>query len=409
MPSPVEDPASRSETRRFLTLVAAGLSMVGPFTIDTYLPSFPDIEAAFGVDRALLSQSLGVYLATFGLSTLIWGPLSDRFGRRRVILASLFLYVLASAGCALATGFHGFMLARTLQGLAASGGFIAGRAMIRDAHDAPAAHRAMSQVTLVFALAPAIAPILGGWLHDHLGWRSVFWFLTGFGILLTGLTVCIKETLLQEHRQSFHPVAVLRVYAHTLKNRLFLRLIFSLAFSFAGLFLYIAGAPTVIYDFLGLGSNDFGLQFIPMVGGMMLGSWISSRLAHRWPTRRTVSTGLGLMFLAVLLNLALAAFFAAGILVVIGPLVIHALGLAIAMPAITILALDCFPRHRGSAASMQGFLQMLMNAGVASVAVPLLHTQWLYFVLGQFLFVLFALLLWFRVERGDARPEVHHV
>lgn len=404
MPSPVEGAASRSETRHFLTLVAAGLSMVGPFTIDTYLPSFPDIEAAFGVDRALLSQSLGVYLVTFAVSTLIWGPLADRFGRRRVILASLFLYVLASAGCALATGFHGFMLARTVQGLAASGGFIAGRAMIRDAHDAQAAHRAMSQVTLVFALAPAIAPILGGWLHDHLGWRSVFWFLTGLGVVLIGLVFLLEETLAPENRRSLRPTVVFGVYLRTLQHGRFLRLVASLALAFAGLFLYIAGAPTVIYDFLGLGAADFGWQFVPMVAGMMAGAWLTGRLAHRWPVRRTVSLGLSLATAAALLNLALAAFIEAGIAPVIAPLVLYAFGLAIAMPAITILALDCFPEHRGTAASMQGFLQMLLNAGVASGVVPLLHSKWLHFSLGQVLFVLAALALWLMTASTPGKP-----
>ncbi len=389
--------------RRYLTVVTALLSMVGPFTIDTYLPSFPAIEADFGVDRVMLSHSLSVYLAAFAVSTLFWGPLADRLGRRRVILASLSTYTLAAIGCAMATQMTSFLWFRTVQGLAASGGFIAGRAMIRDAHEPQAAHRAMSQVTLLFAVAPAIAPVLGGWLHDQLGWRSVFWFLTGFGILLIGLVACIEETLAPAQRQSLQPSAVLQVYARTLRQRRFLGLVLCLALAFAGLFLYIAGAPTVIYDFLGLGSEDFGVQFIPMVGGMMLGAFLSSRLAHRWPVQHTVLGGLGLVTLAVLLNLLLALLFEPGILTVIGPLVMYAFGLAVAMPAITLLALDCFPRHRGTAASMQGFLQMLINAGVASVAVPLLHTQWLHFVLGQLAFLLLALLSWSSI-RQDKPP-----
>lgn len=409
-PASTEVRAPHPGTHTYLTLIAALLSMVGPFSIDTYLPSFPDIEAAFHISRALLSQSLGVYLMAFALSTLIWGPLADRIGRRRVILASLSLYVLASIGCALAQDAQFFIFMRILQGLAASGGFIAGRAMIRDAHDADAAHQAMSQVTLLFAVAPAIAPVLGGWLHDQFGWRSVFWFLTGFGVLLIGLVAFIEETLAHEHRQPFHPSAVLRVYARTMKHRRFLALALSLSLAFAGLFLYIAGAPTVIYDFLGLGSDDFSLQFIPMVGGLMLGAFLSSRLAHRWPTQRTVTVGFGLVALAVLLNLVQAAFFEAGILTVIGPLVIYAFGLAIAMPALTILALDCFPHHRGTAASIQGFLQMLINAGIASIAVPLLHTRWLHFALGQLVFLLLALLLWYQIRyRAKFQPGKHHV
>lgn len=407
-PTANRDITGKSETRPWLTIIAALLAMIGPFSIDTYLPSFPDIEAEFGVSRTLLSQSLGVYLLAFAFSTLFWGPLTDRIGRRLVILISLLLYVLASVGCALANDIQVFTVMRILQGLGASGGFIAGRAMIRDAYSAKAAHKAMSHVMLLFALAPAIAPVLGGWLHDQFGWRSVFWFLSGFGILLIVLVFFIKETLAHEQRQSFHPVAVLRVYSSTVKHSQFLALVLSLSLVFAGLFLYIAGAPTVIYDFLGLGSNDFGLQFIPMVGGIMLGALLSSHLAHRWPTSRTVTVGLGLVAFAVLLNLMLAICCDAEILTVIGPLVIYAFGLSIAMPALTILALDCFPSHRGTAASMQGFLQMLTNAGVASIAVPLLHTQWLHFALGQFVFLMLALALWLRIKPNADLPQERH-
>lgn len=387
---------------RYLTIIAALLAMIGPFSIDAYLPSFPAIEAEFGVSRALLSQSLAVYLLAFSISTLFWGPLADRYGRRLVILVSMLLYTLGSIGCALAGSAESFLLMRVLQGLAASGGFIAGRAMIRDAHDAKEAHRAMAQVMLLFALAPAVAPVLGGWLHDQFGWRSVFWFLTVMGCALTLMGLCITETLPGEQRRSLHPASVMRVYAAAILNRRFLFLILCLALSFGGLFLYIAGAPTVIYDFLGLGSDDFGWLFVPMVAGMMLGASISGRLSHRWPAQRTISAGLLVMTFAIVLNLALANRAPAGIFSLVGPVVLYVIGLAIMMPAITVMALDCLPTHRGTAASMQGFVQTLVNAAVASIMVPLLHGLWLHFVLGQLLFLLLAAALWYRLglQRG---------
>jgi len=379
---------------RHLTLIAALLSMLGPFSIDTYLPSFPAIEVEFGISRALLSQSLGFYLLAFAVSTLVWGPVADRFGRRPVIVVSMALYTLGSIGCALAESVEVFLLLRIAQGLAASGGFIASRAMIRDAHDAASAHRAMSQVMLLFALAPAMAPILGGWLHDYFGWRSVFWFLSAFGSMLVLLGFFIGETLVDENRQSIHPGAVTRVYLRALLNQRFPALIFSVSFSFAGLFLYIAGAPTVIYDFLGLGSKDFGWLFIPIVAGLVAGASISSRLAHRWPAHRTIKVGFCVMIVAAALNLLDVNLAAASIFVVIGPLVLYVIGLSLMMPAITVLAMDCLPNHRGTAASMQGFLQMITNAGVASFAVPLLQARWMNFVLGQFTFLSLALMFW---------------
>ncbi len=383
---------------RYLTVIAALLAMIGPFSIDAYLPSFPDIEAEFGISRAILSQSLSVYLLAFSISTLFWGPLADRFGRRLVILVSMVLYTLGSIGCALANSAETFLLLRVVQGLAASGGFIAGRAMIRDAHDAKEAHRAMSQVMLLFAVAPAIAPVLGGWLHDQFGWRSVFWFLTTMGVALILMGFYITETLHRDQRRSILPSSVIRVYAATILNRRFLFLILCLALSFGGLFLYIAGAPTVIYNFLGLNSDEFGWLFIPMVGGMMLGASISGRLSHRWPAQRTISAGLLVMTAAAALNLVIVNWAAASILTVVGPIVLYVTGLAVMMPAITVLALDCLPTHRGTAASMQGFVQTLANAAVAGIAVPLLHGRWLHFVLGQLLFLLLAAGLWHRLE-----------
>ena len=221
--------------------------MIGPFSIDAYLPSFPTIEAEFGVGRAVLSQSLGVYLLAFGISTLFWGPLADRYGRRLVIIASMAMYTLGSVACALAANAESFIFLRIVQGLAASGGFIAGRAMIRDAHDAEAAHRAMSQVMLLFALAPAIAPVLGGWLHDQFGWRSIFWFLSIYGSLMVLMGFFISETLGTAERRSIHPSAVARVYIIAVSHKRFLMLIFCMSFSFAGIVLYIAGAPSVRY------------------------------------------------------------------------------------------------------------------------------------------------------------------
>lgn len=381
--------------------------MVGPFTIDAYLPSFPDIETSFGISRAMLTQSLAVYLIAFAISTLLWGPLSDRIGRRLVIMSSLLIYISASIGCAMANDSNSFMLFRVLQGFAASGGFIASRAMIRDAHDAQAAHRAMAHVILLFAVAPAIAPILGAWLHDLFGWRSVFVFLALLGFMLMVMTFFIEETLASHKRKSFHPTAVFRVYGRTLQHRKFITMTLSLAFGFSGIFLYIAGAPSVIYDFLGLGTNDFGLQFIPMVSGMMLGAFVSSKLAHRWLPRRIIFTGFSIIAVAVVLNILQSSLLEAGVLNIIGPLVIYAFGLSIIMPAITILALDCFPENRGAAASMQGFFQMSVNAGVAGIAVPLLHTSNLHFVLGQVVFSLLSLLLWYFAKYHQTNSPIN--
>ena len=378
------------------------LSMIGPFSIDAYLPSFPSIEASFEISRAMLSQSMSVYLIAFALSTLVWGPISDRIGRRLVILVSLLIYIAASIGCAFSNDLNSFLIFRTLQGFAASGGFIASRAMIRDAHDAESAQKAMSQVIMLFAIAPAIAPVLGAWLQDHFGWRSVFWFLMGFGVLLYIMTSFVKETLAKEHQQSLRPSMVLKTYSKMITHRQFVGLVLSISCSFSGVFLYIAGAPTVIYDFMELTSSDFGLLFIPIVSGLIFGSFISGKLAHRLPKMQTIRLGFSIMTFAVLLNILQIFIFKVSVLNIVGPLVIYVFGLALIIPAITIMVLDFFPRNRGSAASMQGFFQMLVSAGVAGIAVPFLQVSRQHFVFGQAGFLLAALIFWYLSRQNSS-------
>ena len=376
------------------------MTMIGPFTIDSYLPSFPDIEAEFNISRALLSQSLSSYLVAFAISTLILGPLADRLGRRHVIFGSLLFYIAASIGCALSTDYNTFLIFRLLQGAAAGGGLVAGRAMIRDVYSPQDAHRAMSRVMMLFAVAPAIAPIIGGWLHDLFGWHSVFYFLAIFaGAVFFLVYFYLAETLVTAQRQSFHPIKVARVYGRTLVHSRFLILVFVVASSFGGMFLYIAGAPTVMFDFLKLGSTDFGLMFVPIVIGLILGSGLSSRLAHRWPIERTIKLALTLMVLATLLNVAQAFWLTTMISTTVLPLALYACGMGIAMPALTVMALDCFPNNRGTASALQGFMQMMGNALIASLAVPLLSFQPSYLALGQLALLVCALLLWWLLPR----------
>jgi DHA1 family bicyclomycin/chloramphenicol resistance-like MFS transporter len=389
---------SHQSPPKHLTLIVALTSMIGPFTIDTYLPSFPDIEAQFGISRALLTQSLAFYLAAFACSTLVLGPLADRLGRRQVILGTLLFYMAASVGCAMSNDYSTFLLFRLLQGAAAGGGLVSGRAMIRDVYKPQDAQRAMSRVMMLFGLAPAVAPVIGGWLHDAFGWRSVFYFLAIYSIMVfTLILIRIPETLPLSMRQSFHPLNVARVYGRVLTHRRFQSLVFMVACYFGGMFLYIAGAPTLIFDFLHLDSNDFAVMFLPMVGGMMCGAWLSGRLAHHWPAERTIKLALVLMTAGTLLNSAQALWLTQAAITAVPPLVLYTVGIGMAMPAMTVLSLDCFPNNRGTASAMQGFIQMLGNALISSVAVPLLSLQPAHMALGQTTLIAIALLLWWRL------------
>ena len=383
---------------RGLTTIIALMTMIGPFTIDAYLPSFPDIEAEYGISRALLSQSLGFYLAAFAIATLVLGPLADRLGRRWVIFISLLFYVAASIGCAQSDTYEMFLFFRIMQGAAAAGGLVTGRAMIRDVYPPKEAHRAMARVMMLFAIAPAIAPIIGGWLHDLFGWHSVFYFLAIYAsAILLLVFIQIPETLAVSMRQSFHPVNVARVYGHTLIHRRFQSLIFIMGAYFGGMFIYIAGAPSVIFDFLNLGVSDFYVLFVPLVAGLMCGAWISGRLSHQWPMERTVKLALSLMLLGSLLNTVQAQWLEPMVITAVAPLVLYTCGIGIAMPAMTVLSLDCFPKNRGTASALQGFVQMMVNAFVSSIAVPLLIYQPSWLAMGQLSILIIALLLWWRL------------
>ena len=402
-----EVPVAHSETPpKHLTLIVALLTMIGPFTIDTYLPSFPAIEAEFAVSRALLSQSLAFYLAAFAISTLVWGPLSDRLGRRAVVVSTLLLYLFASLGCALAGDYGSFLFFRLLQGVAAGGGLAAGRTMIRDVHSPQDAQRAMSRVMMLFALAPAVAPVIGGWLEDAFGWHSVFYFLALYsGLMLVLILLRIPETLPTSMRQSFHPLNVVRVYGRTLIHRRFQSLVFMLACYFGGMFLYIAGAPTVVFDFLKLGVDDFGVLFVPLVGGLICGAWLSGRLAHRWHVERTITLALSMMTVGAVLNTAQALTLSPLVVSTIIPLVFYTTGIGIAMPAMTVLSLDCFPHNRGAASAVQGFIQMMGNALIASLAVPLLGHRPDWLALGQLSLVVITLLLWRYLPPSEQKGE----
>jgi DHA1 family bicyclomycin/chloramphenicol resistance-like MFS transporter len=394
-------PSGRSAAE--LIIIIALLTMVAPFSIDTYLPSFPEIGRELAASPIQMQQTLSLYLAAFSVMTLVYGPLSDAFGRRRVILFAMAVYVATSIGCAIASDFQWLLLMRIGQGLSASGGLIVGRAVVRDAFAGSRAQRAMSNVMLVFALAPAVAPIIGGWLHSVAGWRSVFWFLTGLGVFLWLLVALrLPETLSHENRHSPHPAHIAKSYRRALSTRRFVMLIAIFALNFGGFFLYIAGSPAVIYDFLHLGAHDFWRLFVPLVVSLMLGSFLSGRLAGRCTPAQAAAIGALLMFAGAGINLLANLLLAPSLLTTIAPLTIYVSGMALSIPNVTLLVLDVFPHHRGLSAALQGFVQTLFNSIVAGAITPWASVHPLTMaatMLGLNLCAALLWIVWYRVYR----------
>lgn len=365
-------------------MILAALAMIGPFTIDTYLPAFPFVAADLQATPAQMQQTLSLYLLTVALMTLFHGTLSDSFGRRPVILASLAVYVITAIGCALASSFPQLLFWRAVQGLAAGAGMIVGRAIIRDSLQGHEAQRLMSLVTMIFGIAPAIAPVIGGWLQSALGWRAIFWFLALYGsAALAAACWRLPETHPVAARQPFHARPLLRNYLHLGSDVRLVLLCLAVAFNFSGFFLYIVSAPALIYDLLHLTATDFPYLFVPGIGGVMLGAFLSGRLAGRLTPLRTVFAGYLAMAGAAVLNITYSALFPPALPWTVLPVMLYSMGMALAMPSLTLLALDRFPQLRGMTASLQGFAHSLLAGITAGVVSPLVSGYALTLALGM--------------------------
>jgi DHA1 family bicyclomycin/chloramphenicol resistance-like MFS transporter len=377
--------AARPSTRR-LALLLGGLAMFGPFSIDTIFPAFPAIGAQLGADKVAMQQTISVYLVAYALTSLLHGPLSDAIGRRRVILGGLVVFAAASAGCALATDLPTLLAFRALQGLSSGVGLIVGRAVIRDVLHGPDAQRLMSQVSMIFGIAPAVAPIVGGWILGWSRWPMIFWFLVAFAVALIVATwATLPETHPPAARLKFVPRNLLRDYAAIFVNPRFQRLAAASAFNFAALFLYIASAPAFVLDILRLDGRpldetQFGWFFVPTIGGMVLGAFVSGRAAGRLSGDRLVQLGFAAGALAVAGNLAYSiAVPVPEVPWAVLPMSLQAFGIALVFPVITLAILDMYPRQRGSASSLQAFTSLVVNAVIAGVVSPWLtrDPRWL--------------------------------
>jgi len=390
---------------RRLALLLGGLAMFGPFSIDTIFPAFPAIGADLRADKLAMQQTISVYLVAYALMSVVHGPLSDAIGRRRVIIGGLAVFALASAGCALATDFTTLLAFRALQGLSAGVGLIVGRAVIRDVLHGDDAQRLMSQVSMIFGIAPAIAPVIGGWMIGWSRWPMIFWFLVAWALaLLLATWLGLPETHPRHARLAPSPRALLRDYWGIFANPRFQRLAAAGTFNFSALFLYIASAPAFVLDLLRLDENGFAWFFVPMIGGMMLGAWTSGRIAGK--VSGAVQTRLGFAFcgVAMLLNVAYYAWVAAPSLPwAVLPMALNSFGIALVFPILTLAILDMYPRHRGSASSLQAFCGLVVNAAVAGVLSPMLSGNGLSLALGAALFAFVAWVFWRWEMHASAR------
>jgi MFS transporter, DHA1 family, multidrug resistance protein len=392
-------PYAHARSWRFAALLAS-LAMLGPFAVDMYLPAFPAIAAEFATSQIGMQQTLSVYMFAYAFMMLWHGALSDALGRRSIILAGLAVFALGTLGCAIAGNVESLWLSRGLQGLSAGSGLVVGRAIIRDRFHGAEAQKMMSQITLVFGIGPALAPIVGGALLNLLGWRAIFWAMLAWTVLM--LVLCVRslpETLAVAHRHALHPIALWRNYRAVLGQPKFTLLALVPALNFCAFFIYIAAAPVFLVDLLGVSTWGFAWLFIPMISGIMIGALVSGRFAGRLSYKLTVRAGFAVAAIGVVLNLLISAMLPPYVAWNVLPIFVFTCGSSLIMPSVTLLLLDLFPTMRGMTSSLQGFVQFALGGVVAGTIAPLLAHSLTSLASGMAAFTASSFALWLVYQR----------
>nr|WP_315228491.1 multidrug effflux MFS transporter [uncultured Albidiferax sp.] len=391
-----------------LAILLALLGMLGPFSIDTFIPAFAGIAASLNATPAEMQQTLSAYLFGFAFMNLFHGALSDSFGRRPVVLTGLAIFTLASAGCALSQSIGQLVFFRALQGLSTGAGIVVSRAVVRDMFPPADAQKVMSQITIYFGVAPAIAPIIGGWLFVHLDWHSIFWFLTGIGVLLWLANFrFLPETLHLDQRQPMNARNLLRGYRQLIANPRFVLLALASGVPFNGMFLYVLSAPEFLGSLLGLGPTQFFWFFVLTISGIMAGAWMSGRMAGKIPAKTQIRHGFVIMVLVSAVNVLANFLFTAHVSWALFPVALFAFGWAMMVPAVTLLVLDLVPERRGMASSLQACLGSTANGLVAGVLAPLVMHSAIALALASAALLSIGLLAWMGLHRRW--PEVGRV
>ena len=368
-------PVSGEQPR--VALVLALLATLGPYTIDAFFPSMRAMAAEFGISYWQVQQTLTVYLVPYACMSLVHGSLADAIGRRRVVLAGLVFYALASAGCALAPGFGALLFFRAMQGMVGGIGVVIGRAVVRDCYSGAQAQRVMSAITIMFSVGPALAPVIGGWVHVWLGWRAVFASMAVYALVLALLVLRkLPETLPVAERTPLRFGALLGNVLEVARHPEFLLLTAASGLCFVAMQIYIGSAPAIILDHWHGTETGFAMLTVPIVSGYALGALASGRLAGRLPPSRQANYGYTLVLATTGAMLALQTLMAPPPVIVQQLLLAStALGLQLLFPIITLRILDLFAQSRGAATAANTFVLLLLAALMMGALAPWLSVS----------------------------------
>lgn len=343
-----------------MTIVGALLIAVGPISMSLYSPALPLLTQVFSTTEEAIRATITVYLFGFAAAQLICGPLSDRYGRRPVVLSCLALYVLGSLIGAAAHSVPMLDLGRIVQGIGACGGMALSRVMVIDRFGGGQAARIISLMSLILSVAPAAAPIVGGALITVLSWRLLFGLMAGYGLVLVFLVWRFPETNTRRDPGAMRPATIVINYATLLTSSAFVGRVVLTAFAVGGLYAAQSLSPFILMGRLGLSSTSFGLVSASLMGAYLVGSLTLNRLLRYIGIQRLVVVG-ALCVLAAGLLLGIGLPVRLGVVEVIGPLCLWLFGMALIMPGITTGTLALFPKNAGSASALMGSLQMAMG------------------------------------------------
>jgi DHA1 family bicyclomycin/chloramphenicol resistance-like MFS transporter len=353
-------------------LILASLTALAPFAIDTYLPAFEVMENDLATNSNFIQQTLTFYLVPYTIMTIFHGAISDSIGRIKTIKYGMSLFILGSIGCVFATSIEMLWISRLIQGVGAGAGNVVARAMVRDLYSGATAQKVMATIQIIFGIAPAIAPMVGSLLLG-ISWQAIFIFLIIYSVLITIFSVnFLPETISKQNQLPFNFESVLSRYRDLLNDNNYIFLILAVSFNFSAFFLYVLSSPIFLMQHLNLSSSQFGYLFIPTVTGMIMGSFISKKTAGIISPAKMLKIAYLWMLLITSINLIFCLFFPSIIFMNIGLIALYNIGMAAAMPLISIKALDCFPKARGTAASGQAFSQMLVSSVVAGLVIPII-------------------------------------
>ena len=360
-----------------LTTLLAMLTGLGPLSMDMYLPSLPDLGRVLAAPTAQVQLTVSTYLIGFAVGQVIYGPLSDRYGRRPVLLAALLFYAAATLACAAARSIETLIAARFVQAIGGSGSIVMARAIVRDLYSGARAGRELSLMGSISAFAPIVAPMIGGVLQSAFGWRASFLLMGAAAVIAVVAVVrLLPETAPQRAGATMTWTFLAHSYGEVARHRGFLAYLGIITASYAGLFAWVSGASVVLQSVYGLSPAAFGFTFAVGSAGYLVGTTIAMRLVLRLGLDRTMGIGVALLVAGGILLAIVVAAHVEGIWLV-ATMSLYLAGLGFAMPQAMAGALTPFPQRAGTASSLMGVVQQTLAAGVAAAIGGYLgHSAW---------------------------------